>query len=153
MIINTETPDQPDVRAMLARLDAYCAALYPAESNHLPGVEALLQEEALFLVARDVDGSAVGCAALVNRYAADEHYGEVKRMFVDEARRGLGTGRKLLDHLAMFAKMAGVGILRLETGIHQPEALALYERAGFVRRAPFGDYGDDPLSVFMEKRL
>jgi len=157
MIINTESPDQPDVRAMLARLDAYCAALYPAESNHLPNADALLREEALFLVARDVDGSAVGCAALVNRPAAGDqdggHYGEVKRMFVDETRRGLGTGRKLLEHLTMFARMAGIGILRLETGIHQPEALALYERAGFVRRAPFGDYRDDPLSVFMEKRL
>jgi putative acetyltransferase len=157
MIINTETPDQPDVRAMLARLDAYCAALYPAESNHLLDVASLLQGDTLFLVARDVDGSAVGCAALVNRSAVGEHdrehYGEVKRMFVDETQRGQGTGRQLLEHLTMFARMAGIGILRLETGIHQPEALALYERAGFVRRAPFGDYGDDPLSVFMEKRL
>jgi putative acetyltransferase len=149
MIINTETPDQPEVRSMLARLDAYCAALYPAESNHLMDVESLLRDGVLFLVARDVDGSAVGCAALVNR----DGYGEVKRMFVDERKRGLGTGRKLLDHLAMFARMAGLGVLRLETGIHQPEAIGLYERAGFVRRAPFGDYAEDPLSLFMEKRL
>jgi putative acetyltransferase len=149
MIINTETPDQPEVRSMLARLDAYCAALYPAESNHLMDIESLMQDGVLFLVARDVDGSAVGCAALVNR----DGYGEVKRMFVDERKRGLGTGRKLLDHLAMFARMAGLGVLRLETGIHQPEAIGLYERAGFVRRAPFGDYAQDPLSLFMEKRL
>jgi putative acetyltransferase len=40
----------------------------------------------------------------------------------------------------------------LETGIRQPEALGLYERLGFVRRGPFGDYAEDPLSVFMEKR-
>jgi putative acetyltransferase len=149
MIINTETPDQPEVRSMLARLDAYCATLYPAESNHLMDIESLMQDGVLFLVARDVDGSAVGCAALVNR----DGYGEVKRMFVDERKRGLGTGRKLLDHLAMFARMAGLGVLRLETGIHQPEAIGLYERAGFVRRAPFGDYAQDPLSLFMEKRL
>jgi putative acetyltransferase len=149
MIINTETPDQPEVRDLLARLDAYCAALYPAESNHLMDVASLLQDGVLFLVARDVDGSAVGCAALVNR----DGYGEVKRMFVDERRRGLGTGRKLLDHLAMFARMAGLGILRLETGIHQRDAIGLYERAGFVRRAPFGDYNEDPLSIFMEKGL
>ncbi|WP_078032973.1 GNAT family N-acetyltransferase [Massilia sp. KIM] len=149
MIINTETPDQPEVRAMLDKLDAYCAALYPAESNHLLGVEALLREEALFLVARDVEGKAVGCAALVRR----DGYGEVKRMYVDEARRGLGAGNKLLEHLTMFARMAGLPSLMLETGIHQPEAIRLYERAGFVRRAPFGDYQPDPLSLFMEKRL
>lgn len=134
---------------MLARLDAYCAALYPAESNHLMDIASLLQGDVLFLVARDVDGSAVGCAALVNRGG----YGEVKRMFVDAERRGLGTGSKLLEHLVMFAKMSGLGVLRLETGIHQLDAIALYERAGFLRCAPFGDYREDPLSLFMEKRL
>ena len=134
---------------MLARLDAYCAALYPAESNHLMDIASLMQGNVLFLVARDVDGAAVGCAALVNK----QHYGEVKRMFVDERRRGLGTGRKLLEHLVMFARMSGLSVLRLETGIHQPEAIGLYERLGFARRAPFGEYRDDPLSLFMEMRL
>ena len=149
MIINTESPNQPEVRAMLARLDAYCAALYPAESNHLMDIDALMQGDVLFLVARDVDGSAVGCAALVNR----EGYGEVKRMFVDEARRGMGAGRQLLEHIGMFAAMSGLRTLRLETGIHQPEAIALYERAGYTRCEPFGDYRPDPLSLFMEKHL
>jgi putative acetyltransferase len=149
MIINTETPDQPEIRAMLERLDAYCAALYPAESNHLMDIASLLQDGVLFLVARDVDGRAVGCAALVNRGS----YGEVKRMMVDEACRGRGTGRRLLEHLAMFARMAGVRVLKLETGIHQPEAIGLYQRFGFEACAPFGDYQPDPLSLFMEKRL
>ena len=134
---------------MLARLDSYCAALYPAESNHLMDIASLMQGDVLFLVARDVDGAAVGCAALVNR----QEYGEVKRMFVDERRRGLGTGRKLLEHLVMFARMSGLSVLRLETGIHQPEAIGLYERMGFERREPFGDYLEDPLSLFMEMRL
>jgi putative acetyltransferase len=149
MIINTESPDQPEVHAMLARLDAYCASLYPAESNHLMDIDSLLQGDVLFLVARGVDGAAVGCAALVNRGG----YGEIKRMFVDEAQRGRGTGRQLLEHIGMFAAMCGLRELKLETGIHQPEALALYERFGFVRCGPFGDYQPDPLSVFMEKRL
>lgn len=149
MIINTESPDQPEVRAMLDRLDAYHAALYPAESNHLLGVDALLREDALFLVARDVEGKAVGCAALVNRGG----YGEVKRMYVSEERRGLGTGSQLLEHLTMFARMSGLQSLALETGIHQHQAIRLYERAGFVRREPFGSYQADPLSLFMEKRL
>lgn len=147
MIINTETPDQPEVRAMLDKLDAYCAALYPAESNHLMDIASLMQGDVLFLVARDVEGRAVGCAALVNRGG----YGEVKRMYVDEARRGLGTGRQLLEHLAMFARMSGLQQLKLETGIHQPEAIGLYERFGFTRCEPFGDYRPDPLSLFMEK--
>ncbi len=149
MIINTETPDQLDVRAMLDKLDAYCAALYPAESNHLMDIASLMQGDVLFLVARDVGGQAVGCAALVNRGG----YGEVKRMYVDEAGRGRGIGRALLEQLTMFARMSGLQVLRLETGIHQPEAIGLYERSGFVRIDPFGDYQPDPLSLFMEKRL
>jgi len=149
MIIHTETPDQPEVRAMLDRLDAYCAALYPAESNHLLDVAALVRDDVLFLVARDVAGAAVGCAALVRR----EGYGEVKRMYVEEAGRGRGIGRKLLEQLLLFARMSGLQVLRLETGIHQPEAIALYERMGFVRCEPFGDYQPDPLSLFMEKTL
>jgi putative acetyltransferase len=149
MIINTETPDQPEIRAMLDQLDAYCAALYPAESNHLMDIASLMQGDVLFLVARDVGGQAVGCAALVNRGG----YGEVKRMYVEEAGRGRGIGRKLLEQLVMFARMSGLQVLRLETGIHQLDAIALYERAGFVRCDPFGDYQPDPLSLFMEKHL
>ena len=149
MIINTETPDQPEIRAMLDKLDAYHAELYPAESNHLLDVDSLLREDALFLVARDVGGAAVGCAALVNRGG----YGEIKRMYVDEATRGRGTGAQLLEHLTMFARMSGLQVLRLETGIHQLEAIALYEHAGFARCEAFGDYRPDPLSLFMEKAL
>ena len=157
MIINTESPDQPEVRDMLARLDAYCASLYPSESNHLMDVASLMRGDVLFLVARGVDGAAGGCAGLVRHDAEgedeDEGYGEIKRMFVDETKRGRGTGRKLMEHIAMFAAMSGLRVLKLETGIHQPDAIALYERFGFVRCGPFGDYRSDPLSVFMEKQL
>jgi putative acetyltransferase len=160
VIINAESPDQPEVLALVARLDAYCAALYPAESNHLLDAAALQGDDVLFLVARDIDGSAVGCVALVRRDdedagegAGDGHYGELKRMFVDERLRGQGVGRKLLEHIGMFAAMSGLRTMRLETGIHQPQAIGLYERFGFVRRGPYGAYQPDPLSLFMEKTL
>lgn len=149
MIVNAESPDQPEVRAMLERLDAYCASLYPAESNHLLDLASLQADGVLFLVARDVDGSAAGCAALVNRGG----YGEIKRMFVDERKRGMGAARKLLEQIATFARMSGLSLLRLETGVRQPEALSLYERFGFVRCDPFGEYAPDPLSLFLELRL
>ncbi len=47
----------------------------------------------------------------------------------------------------------GIPCLRLETGIKQDAAIALYEKNGFARIGYFGDYPNDPLSVFMEKRL
>jgi len=80
-------------------------------------------------------------------------YGELKRMFVAPAARGLGLGRRLLDRIERQARWEGLDCLRLETGIHQPEALELYRSAGYTPREPFGDYAPDPLSVFMEKRL
>jgi putative acetyltransferase len=149
MHIQLETPDQPEVRAMLSRLDALHADLYPAESNHLLDVRALLLPEVKFLVARDDAGRAIGCAALVRR----GDYAEIKRMFVDEAARGQGIGRALLDQLALHALASHLHALRLETGIHQLPALRLYEGFGFTRCLPFGDYQPDPLSVFMEKPL
>lgn len=149
MKICRETPKQPDVIAMLDQLDAYCGALYPAESNHLMDVDSLTRDDVTFLVARDARGNAVGCGAYVNRGS----YGEVKRMFVEPSQRGLGVGGMLLAEIARLARAAGLPALMLETGIHQPEAIGLYERDGFTYCEPFGDYQPDPLSVFMEKSL
>ena len=74
-------------------------------------------------------------------------------MYVRPEHRGLGFGKAMLDHLAEYAQKQGVDLLRLETGIYQVEAVGLYERCGFQRRAPFGEYREDPLSVYLEKQL
>lgn len=149
MHITQENPKQADIMALLAQLDAYCAALYPAESNHLMDIDALTCPEVVFLAARDAHGRLLGCAA----YVGQGDYAEVKRMMVDPASRGQGVGAALLEQIAQRARGAGFGSLKLETGISQPEAIGLYQRAGFVGRAPFGQYQIDPLSLFMEKRL
>jgi putative acetyltransferase len=149
MNITQENPKQSDIIALLGQLDAYCAALYPAESNHLMDIDALTGPEVVFLTARDGQGRLLGCGAFVAR----GDYAEVKRMMVDPASRGQGVGGQLLAQIARRAAQAGFGSLKLETGISQPEAIALYERDGFAYRAPFGSYQLDPLSLFMEKRL
>jgi putative acetyltransferase len=74
-------------------------------------------------------------------------------MFVLPEFRGLRLGRRILEELENLARVSGLKHARLETGIYQPEALLLYERAGYQRRGPFGDYSEDPLSIFMEKKL
>lgn len=144
-----ETPDQPEVHALLAASDAYAASLYPAESNHLVDVATLLAPGVHFVVAR-VDGRAVGCGALVPR---EPSAAELKRMFVHPEARGFGIGRRVLQALESHARATGLRVLRLETGIRQPEALGLYRAAGFVDVPAFPPYAPDPLSVFMEKRL
>lgn len=149
IVIAVESPRQDEVHRLIEELDRYLIALYPAESNHLLDIDALASADVRFFVARR-DGAAVGCGAL--RIDAPGS-GEVKRMFVRPDARGLRVGRRILDVIEDHARREGLEWLRLETGIHQPEALALYRRAGFAERGPFGDYGPDPLSVFMEKAL
>lgn len=142
------SPYLPAAKALISDLDAYQAALYPAESNHLLPLEALSQPHVHFLLA-ELDGVAVGCGAVVML----DGYAEIKRMFVPPVQRGQGIARALLAALEGAAREAGLPCLRLETGIHQPEAIGLYGVAGFENCLPFGDYQADPLSKFMEKAL
>jgi putative acetyltransferase len=147
--IAIESPDQPDVQALIDALDQYQTALYPAESNHLLDIAALQQSHVLFAVARDQFGNAQGCGAVV----MNREYGEIKRMFVRPESRGRGIAAQLLSFLEARAAAGGCHQLMLETGIRQPEAIALYRRFGYTQRGPFNGYGDDPLSLFMEKTL
>lgn len=147
--LGIESPRQADVERLLEALDAYQSGLYPPESNHFLDVEALAAPGIRFFVARR-NGQAVGCGAL--RIDASG-YGELKRMFVSPEARGLKLGRRILDRIEAEARRESLACLRLETGIHQPEALGLYRSAGYVERDAFGEYQPDPLSVFMEKSL
>ncbi len=133
---------------LIAALDRYLSSLYPAESNHFLDLEQLSRPEIRFFVARR-RGAPIGCGAL--RMA--EGYGEVKRMYVDPRARGSGLGRAMLGAIEAQARLEKISILRLETGIHQAEALALYRSAGYRDCPPFGDYKPDPLSLFLEKKL
>lgn len=144
-----EPPDQPEVIALIDALDEFQKPLYPPESHHGIDLSALSQPQVVFAVARGADGQALGCGAVV----LGPELGEIKRMYVRPKLRGCGVAQALLQRLQLEALDHGCRLLALETGIHQPEALAFYERAGFVRCAPFGHYGPDPLSVFMHKPI
>ena len=78
---------------------------------------------------------------------------EIKRMYVRPSSRGLGLGRTMLAALEAEAKSLGALQLVLETGERQPEALGLYESAGFRRIEPYGEYVGSPFSVCMAKQL
>src|SRR6185369_2467004 len=148
MDIRIERPDQPETAALIRALDAYLAPLYPPASQHGLKLEALLNPGVSFAVARDESGAACGCGAVLML----DGYAELKRMYVPAERRGQGLGRALLQFLEDHARAGGCRVMRLETGIHQPEALRLYEAADYQRCQPFGAYQPDPLSVFMEKQ-
>ena len=156
LVIRPERPDQPEVLALLAALDAYLASLYAPEDNHILAVEQLLAGDVRFLVARR-SGVAVGCGA-VRRMPAeaatgDQPYGEIKRMFVAPAQRGQRIAEALVARLESDLRTQGIAQALLETGRDQADALRLYRRAGYAERGPFGGYPDNGLSVFLAKTL
>jgi len=149
VVIAPERPDSPDAVRLIDELESILDPLYPKTSRHGLSVEKLIVERVHFFVIRS-DGEAAGCGG-VKFYGGE--YAEVKRMYVRPSFRGIGLARLMLDHLAETTRHLGVTLLRLETGIHQREAIGLYESWGFRRIAPFGEYKEDPLSLFFEKQL
>jgi putative acetyltransferase len=149
MTIAFESPDQHEVIALIAELDAYQDTLYPPESRHALDLASLKQPNVLFAVARNSIGEAIGCGAVV----LQPEYGELKRMYVSPRSREQSVAKELLALLELQAIGSGCTLLKLETGPHQHEALVLYASAGYERRGPFGDYTNDPLSVFMQKHI
>jgi putative acetyltransferase len=148
-VISLESPDSTDAVELIAELEAHLDPLYPTESRHGYSVEKLLRQGVSFFVIRE-NGVPIGCGG-VQFFGSD--YGEIKRMYIRPQFRGLGFARLMLDHLSEYTRSNGINVLRLETGIHQHDAIALYERAGFRSIPPFGQYKPDPLSKFYEKQI
>ncbi len=147
MRIALESANQSEVIAFIEALDAYQKPLYPAESHHGIDISALCATNVLFAVARNDDGEALGCGAIV----LETRYGEIKRMFTSPSHRGKGIASRLLAFLEAEARARGYSQFMLETGYLQHAAIALYERFGYARRGPFGGYAEDPNSVYMHK--
>lgn len=146
--IARERPDTADAMRLIEELEAVLSPLYAAESRHGYSVEKLIRQGVHFFVAR-VAGAPAACGG-IQFYPG---FGELKRMFVRDAWRGRGLGHRMLEHLAAHARENGCTLLRLETGVHQHEAIKLYERWGFRRIEAFPPYRPDPVSIFYEKRL
>jgi putative acetyltransferase len=141
----------PEARALIEALNAELSSRYHEEgANHFRlDAEEVVDGRGTFLIA-SVAGQPVGCGA-VRRI--EERTAEIKRMYVNPPERSRGVGRALLAALEAEARALGMARLVLETGIRQPEAIALYERAGFSRIVPFGEYVGSPVSVCMAKDL
>lgn len=148
-VITPERPDTADALLLISELEAQLEPFYPKTSRHGYSVEKLLQQGVAFFVIRH-DEVPAGCGGIE---LFETEYGEIKRIYVRPQFRGLGLAKLMLDHLAAYAQEQGILLLRLETGIHQKAAIALYESVGFQSIPPFGDYKQDPLSRFYEKRI
>lgn len=138
-------------RALVARHLAGMHAHSPPESVHAFDVDKLRAPDVTFWSVWVGDAIA-GCGALKR---LDGKRGEIKSMRVADAFLGRGVGRAILDHLIAEARARGMESLWLETGSAPAflPALRLYESAGFVRCGPFGEYTEDPFSVFMTRTI
>jgi putative acetyltransferase len=149
-LITETSPDEPDAVELIAELDAHLMAHpYPPQSRHAFSVEKLLRERVVFFVTH-YEEQLAGCGGIK---IFDGDYGEVKRMYVRPEFRGKGLGKAMIGHLADYARGKDLELLRLETGIYEVEAIGLYLRCGFERCRPFGEYVEDPMSVYLEKRI
>jgi putative acetyltransferase len=148
-VVTPERPDSPDARVLIAELEAELSAHYPPKSRHGYSVQKLIDQGVAFFVTRHGNTPA-GCGGI---QLFGTQYGELKRMYVRPQFRGQGLGWLMLSRLEGYAREHDIGLVRLETGIHQEAAIRLYERSGYVRIPPFPPYFDDPVSRCYEKRV
>jgi GNAT superfamily N-acetyltransferase len=124
--------------------------MYGREGSEPSGSAATAQDVAVFLVAYDDDGRAVGCGGI---RIIDEGVDEVKRMYVDPSSRGAGMSTAILAALERWAIEHEVLILRLETGDLLLAAHRFYEREGYAPIPLFGPYIGSQVSRCYEKHL
>jgi GNAT superfamily N-acetyltransferase/DNA-binding MarR family transcriptional regulator len=132
-------PRDPDARACIAAYFAELARRFEGgfdPGRSLPAMDDELVPPAGLLLLARLHGEPVGCAALKLH---GEQPAEVKRMWVADAVRGLGVGRRLLGAVEEHARASGVRTLRLETNRTLVEAIALYRSAGYREVPAFND--------------
>lgn len=130
--------DDPAVQPLLAEVMDELSQRYGGSGDDTPVAAADFAEpQGAFFVADDGE-RLIGCAA----WRRHDDDAELKRMFTTKTARGQGLARRLLTVIEESARAAGLQRVILETGAKQPEAIALYESAGYVRIADFGYYKD-----------
>ncbi len=97
-----------------------------------------------------IEGTPVGCVGL---QPISPGLGEIKRMYVAPSSRGRGLSRLLLTEVESLARTKHLSTLRLETGTHQHEAIALYTRNGYTPTPPYPPFETDPASRCFTKNL
>ncbi|ETW12402.1 acetyltransferase, GNAT family protein [Roseivivax marinus] len=148
LVIRPVSPDLPAARALLDASHALMAALFPPDENAVLDATALAEPDVTFYGAEE-SGALLGCVALKRH----PEFAEVKSLFVAPEARGIGLGARLLAHVEAEAAREGLPLVRLETGDKLMAASALYRRAGYRARGPFGSYRANASSVFFEKAL
>ncbi|TCK63543.1 GNAT family N-acetyltransferase [Curtobacterium sp. PhB136] len=146
--IDVEHFDSPDAMRLRAAQRIEIDSTYGGDTE--PGAKPTAESIAVFFVARDADGTPLGCGGL---RVVEDGVTEIKRMYVRRESRGAGVATGILRRLEEAALDLGSPALVLETGTEQKRAIRFYEREGFTRIANFGPYVGAPLSACYSKVL
>lgn len=151
MDIRVDDLSGSEITALLLEHVRCMSALSPPESTHVLDIDNLRKPEIAFWTAWE-GTDLMGCAALKE---LSRDHGEIKSMRTSPKHLRKGVATKLLQHIIVEARRRGYRQLSLETGSMRycEPARALYSQCGFKVCGPFGDYAEDPNSVFMTKHL
>lgn len=155
--------DHPDARRLDGEIQQYYMQLYGGGDSTCMDARHFVPPKGLFVVGY-VDGLAVACGGWRARGDEGDHErlvdpalrpgdAEIKRMYVAAGHRGRGYARAVLAELERSAAAAGRRRMVLETGVAQPDAIALYTSAGYEPMVGFGNYRDEPNSRCFAKAL
>ena len=151
LTVDIADPRGPEAAELIAALSAELARRYDytedGSGNFKP--EKALGPRGAFVIGH-LGARAVACGAICP--LADD-VAELKRVFVQVGFRGRGYSKAILSELERQARERGYKMIRLETGLRQPEAISLYESLGYRRIPNYGEYRDSKMSVCYEKAL
>lgn len=141
----------PEMAELIAIHAQTMLAASPPESCHFLPIEGLRQPS-VSVWSMWEDGALIGCGALKE---LGDGAGEIKSMHTRAHLRGRGLGRLMLEHILGVARARGYTDLWLETGSMDAfiPARKLYQTYGFWECGPFGDYAEDPSSLFMHLQI
>lgn len=141
--------DAPESRLLIEEVQAEYVERYGGPDETPVDPAEFAPPQGVFLVGWDIC-ELVACGGV---RITEPGLAVLKRMYVRAQARRRGIARLLLARLEDEARALGAAVLRLETGARQPEAIALYEAAGFLETDPFGHYANEPESRHFAKRL
>ncbi len=148
LTIFEEDPETPEAQALIDELSESLQSVTGRSGRVSFDPADVRAPRSLFVVARDGNGSALGCGAF--RPMAED-IAEVKRMYARSRRKGVGTA--ILLYLENKARDCGYTALWLETGVENTEGIRFYERMGYAVIPNFGKYAGNEASICFEKRL
>ena len=122
------------------------------EAEWALAIDDVTPPRGVFLVAH-LDRRPVGCGALRPFPEAGPGVAEIKRMYTSPSARRRGVSRAVLASLESEAAGFGYRRLQLQTGLRQPEAMALYASSGYHRIANFGTWAESELTARFAKDL